>query len=79
MSFGEFRHMISEISNVPIEKISNDSSFRDDLDIDSLQMVNLIVELTSKFGISALNIQDNSELNTVWSLYQLMIRQGVKQ
>lgn len=76
MSFEEFRQMISEISNVPLEKICKDSSFRDDLDIDSLQMVNLIVELTTRLGFDTFKIQENSDLNTVWSLFQMMIRQG---
>lgn len=70
MSFEEFCEVISSISNVPLEKIKADSSFRDELDIDSLQMVNLIVEITSKTGVEINSIQSKEDLLTVGKLYK---------
>ncbi|CAH0346422.1 phosphopantetheine-binding protein [Bacillus sp. CECT 9360] len=76
MNFEEFRLHISETSNIPLEKIENQSSFRDDLNIDSLQMVNLIVEISVKFGIEITSIQDNEDFQSVGKLYQAITREG---
>ncbi|RTR36163.1 acyl carrier protein [Robertmurraya yapensis] len=72
MSFEEFRQVIADISKVPLEKIHKDASFRDELDVDSLQMVNLIVELTARFNLGSFNLQSDKDLETVGALYQLM-------
>jgi len=76
VSYEEFCGIISEISKISIDRIQRDSSFRDDLDVDSLQMVNLILELTTRFDIENINIQGNEDFATVWNLYQLVTREG---
>ena len=75
MSFEEFCRIISEVSNLPIEKIERNSSFKNDLDIDSLQMVNLIVEITSKYGLEIAKIQSSEDLKTVENMYKLITRE----
>ncbi|WP_428911904.1 acyl carrier protein [Niallia sp. Krafla_26] len=78
MSFEEFCKIISEISKVPLDQIQKESSFRDHLDVDSLQMVNLILELTTILGIENIKIRSNEDFATVWSLYQLVISEENK-
>lgn len=78
MSFEEFRQVIADVSKVPLDRIHKDASFRDELDVDSLQMVNLIVELTARFGLGSFNLQSDKDLETVGSLYQLMTMEESK-
>jgi acyl carrier protein len=43
--------IIDEIAGVPAEEITPDKSFVDDLDIDSLSMVEIAVAAQDKFGV----------------------------
>lgn len=69
MTFEDFQQLVSELSQVPIKSIDEDSSFRDDLGIDSLQMVNLIVRLTDRFGIDTSKINNMEDIDTVGKMY----------
>lgn len=69
ISLIEFRQFISEITHVPLDDIKIDSSFRDDLGIDSLQMVNLLVELSEKKGIQLHVLARTEDYSTVRSLH----------
>ncbi|NHN35417.1 acyl carrier protein [Paenibacillus agricola] len=69
MTFNDFQHFISELSQVPIKSIHSDASFRDDLGIDSLQMVNLIVRLTDRFGVDISKIGTMEDIDTVGKMY----------
>ncbi|PLR78206.1 hypothetical protein CVD25_01350 [Bacillus canaveralius] len=75
MSYEDFRHFISDVLNLPLEKIEKNSSLRDDLNVDSLQLVNLIVEVSSKYGIDYPRIQSNEDFRTVGNLYQMIMRE----
>jgi acyl carrier protein len=69
MTVEDFKSVISEIANVPLKEIEDQSSFKDDLDVDSLQMVNLILEVSTKFGIELNKINSNDDLATVENMY----------
>jgi acyl carrier protein len=43
--------IIDEIAGVPADEVSPDKSFVDDLDIDSLSMVEIAVAAQDKFGV----------------------------
>jgi acyl carrier protein len=43
--------IIEEIAGVPADEVSPDKSFVDDLDIDSLSMVEIAVAAQDKFGV----------------------------
>ncbi len=45
------REIIDEIAGVPADEISPDKTFVDDLDIDSLSMVEIAVAAQDKFGV----------------------------
>lgn len=78
MSFEEFLQMISDITKIPIHSLHRDASFRDELDVDSMQMVNLLIELTTRFGIEGFKFKDNKDLETVWGMYQMVLREEIK-
>ncbi len=72
MTFDDFRHLVSELSQVPFKSIHEDASFRDDLGIDSLQMVNLIVSLTERFGLDTSKISTMEDIDTVGKMYRYL-------
>lgn len=44
--------IVNEIAGVPTEDVTADKSFTDDLDIDSLSMVEIVQACEDKFGVS---------------------------
>jgi acyl carrier protein len=78
MDFEKFRQILSEITIIPVENLRKDASFREELHIDSLQMVNLLVELTSRLGDKTYKIHSNQDLETVYGVYQMFVREEVK-
>ena len=44
--------IVNEIAGVPAEDVTPDKSFTDDLDIDSLSMVEIVQACEDKFGVS---------------------------
>jgi acyl carrier protein len=43
--------IIDEVAGVPADQVTTDTSFVDDLDIDSLSMVEIAVAAQDKFGV----------------------------
>ncbi|MDX3384219.1 acyl carrier protein [Streptomyces niveiscabiei] len=43
--------IVSEISGVPLTDVLDEKSFRDDLDVDSLSMVEVVVAAEERFGV----------------------------
>ena len=43
--------IIDEVAGVPADEVTPDKSFVDDLDIDSLSMVEIAVDAQDKFGV----------------------------
>lgn len=50
--FGQMKDMVAEQLAVDPEEVTMDASFVDDLNADSLDLVELIMELEEKFGIT---------------------------
>ncbi len=44
--------IVNEVAGVPAEDVQMDKSFVDDLDVDSLSMVEVVVAAEEKFGVS---------------------------
>jgi acyl carrier protein len=78
MTFEHFRGLVSEIAKVPEDLINEGSSFRDDLGIDSLQMVNLFTELTVVCEVGMEVIESSDDLMTAGNLYQALQRRVIK-
>ena len=43
--------IVNEIAGIPTEDVQVDKSFTDDLDVDSLSMVEVVVAAEEKFGV----------------------------
>ena len=68
--------IIDEIAGVPAAEVTPDKSFVDDLDIDSLSMVEIAVAAQDKFGVE---IPDDElkNLKTVQDVVVFVQRSGV--
>lgn len=44
--------IVNEVAGIPAEDVQLDKSFSDDLDVDSLSMVEVVVEAEEKFGVT---------------------------
>jgi acyl carrier protein len=70
------KEIIDEIAGVPADEITPDKTFVDDLDIDSLSMVEIAVAAQDKFGVE---IPDDQlkDLKTVQDVIDYVQRTGV--
>ena len=68
--------IIDEIAGVPADEVTPDKTFVDDLDIDSLSMVEIAVAAQDKFGVE---IPDDQlkDLKTVQDVINYVERAGV--
>ena len=70
-NFDRFRKCAVEVLSVPAEKVTIDARFGDDLDADSLDLVELVMALEEEFDINV----DEEELDgiqTVGQAYELI-------
>ena len=65
-TFDKFKECAVEVLHVAPEKVTRDASFADDLDADSLDLVELVMALEEQFGITV----DESELEGVSTVGQ---------
>jgi len=68
--------IVDEIAGVPADQVTPDKSFVDDLDIDSLSMVEIAVAAQDKFGVE---IPDDElkNLKTVQDVVLFVQRSGI--
>jgi acyl carrier protein len=65
-AFDKFKECAVEVLHVPPDKVIPEASFADDLDADSLDLVELVMALEEQFGITV----DESELEGVSTVGQ---------
>ena len=56
--------IVNEVAGIPVEDVLLDKSFTDDLDVDSLSMVEIIYAAEEKFGVSIPD-EESKNLKTV--------------
>lgn len=56
--------IVNEVAGIPTEEVQPDKSFVDDLDVDSLSMVEIAVAAQDKFGVEIPD-DDMKDLRTV--------------
>jgi acyl carrier protein len=78
MTFENFSRLVADISHVPAERVKENSSFREDLGIDSLQMVNLFTRLSMEFNAGIEVIESPHDMVSVGNLYRAFCRGGNK-
>ena len=72
MIFEKLTALIAEQFNVEAESIRMDTSFFDDLNADSVDIVDLSMALEEEFGIEELNEDETSSINTVGDLVRFL-------
>ena len=69
--FARFRACAVEVLSVPEEKVTPEARFGDDLDADSLDLVELVMALEEEFDISVPE-QELEGISTVGEAYELV-------
>ena len=72
MIFEKLKALIAEQFNVDADTISMDTSFADDLNADSVDIVDLSMALEEEFGIEELGEEDASSISTVRDLVRYL-------
>lgn len=73
----EMKEIISEQLNCDSDVISEDSSFKDDLGADSLDLFELVMALEEKYGIE-IPSEELADLTTVGSVMNYLKEKGVE-
>ena len=68
--------IVNEIAGIPVEDVQLDKSFTDDLDVDSLSMVEVVVAAEERFGVTIPD-DDVKSLRTVGDAVAYIERAGV--
>lgn len=53
--FEKVKEIISEVLNIPTDKITLETNLKDDLKVDSVDLLELIVEFEDVFGVEVSN------------------------
>ncbi|MNW55785.1 acyl carrier protein [compost metagenome] len=70
-SFEKVQMIVSEIMEVPIEGVNINSQKYDFENWDSLNQLNLVMEIESKFNIS-LNLDEMAEINSIRDILEIV-------
>ncbi len=60
----QLAELVNEVAGVPVEDVQLDKSFVDDLDVDSLAMVEILVGCEEKFGVTIPD-EESKNLKTI--------------
>lgn len=72
MIFDKLAALIADQFNVDADNITMDTSFSDDLDADSVDLVDLAMALEEEFGIEELSEEETSSISTVGDLVHFL-------
>ena len=72
MIFEKLRALIAEQFNVDEDTITLDTSFSDDLNADSVDIVDLSMALEEEFGIDELGEEEAASISTVGDLVRFL-------
>jgi acyl carrier protein len=72
---GGLAEIVNEVAGVPVDSVQLDKSFTDDLDIDSLSMVEVVVAAEEKFGVKIPD-DDVKDLRTVGDAVSYIAQAG---
>ena len=70
--FARFRKCAVEVLSVPEEKVVPEAKFGDDLDADSLDLVELVMALEEEFGVEVPE-EELEGVDTVGQAYDLVV------
>lgn len=72
MIFEKLSALIAEQFNVDVDSITMETSFEDDLNADSVDIVDLSMALEEEFGIDELGEEEATGITTVGDLVRLL-------
>lgn len=73
MQFNEFCRAIFELIDMELVNVTENSSFKDDLEVDSLQMVNLVLGVAERYNIPFERfVNESNAIQTVGGLYSIV-------
>lgn len=72
MIFEKLKALIAEQFNVDADTITPDTSFADDLNADSVDIVDLSMALEEEFGIDELGEEEAASISTVGDLVRFL-------
>ena len=72
MIFEKLSALIAEQFNVDVDSITMDTSFEDDLNADSVDIVDLSMALEEEFGIDELSEDEAAGITTVGDLVRML-------
>ena len=72
MIFEKLAALIAEQFNVDVDSITMDTSFTDDLNADSVDIVDLSMALEEEFGIEELGEEEAASISTVGDLVRFL-------
>ena len=72
MVLDRLREIISEQLSVDPEEITMETKFKEDLEIDSLDLVDLIMAIEEEFGLEEISDETFADLQTVSDLVKLI-------
>ena len=72
---GGLAEIVNEVAGVPVDSVQMDKAFTDDLDIDSLSMVEVVVAAEEKFGVKIPD-DDVKDLRTVGDAVNYIAQAG---
>ena len=72
MIFEKLATLIAEQFNVEADSVTMDTSFADDLNADSVDIVDLSMALEEEFGIEELNEDETASITTVGDLVRFL-------
>lgn len=76
--FEKMRNFISETLNVDEDEISMDTSFRDDLGADSLDLYELALNLEDEYSLE-IPVEDLQKMNTVRDVIEYLNNHGIEE
>jgi acyl carrier protein len=76
--FEKMRNFISETLNVDEDEITMDTSFRDDLGADSLDLYELALNLEDEYSLE-IPVEDLQKMNTVRDVVEYLNNHGIEE
>lgn len=73
----KIKEIIADQLNIELDKITEESSFKDDLGADSLDLFNMVMALEDEYGIE-IPTEDLEEITTVGAVAKYLKDKGVE-
>ena len=73
----KIKEIIADQLNIELDKVTEESNFKDDLGADSLDLFNMVMALEDEYGIE-IPTEDLEEITTVGAVAEYLKEKGVE-